>query len=139
MKSITLAITAGDYNGIGPEIIIKSLADTDTAPSTRGDFIIFGSEEIFHRTFDRFSPTMQASCQAGYTFVLGSLYPGTASLPLQKQDFSPGTLSQKSGQAARRFLSEAIDCWKRGECSGIVTAPIAKSTFFLSGERFNGQ
>ena len=139
MNSITLALTAGDYNGIGPEIIIKSFADTETAPSTRGNFVIFGSEEIFHRTFDQFVPTLQSRYQAGYTFVLENLYSGTASLPLQKSDFSPGTSSQKSGHAARRFLSEAIDCWKRGECGGIVTGPIAKHTFFLPGERFNGQ
>lgn len=139
MKSIALALTAGDYNGIGPEIIIKSLADTETAPSTRGKFIIFGSEDIFRRTFDRFSPTLQSRYQAGYTSVLENLYSGTASLTLQKSDFSPGTSSQKSGQAARRFLSEAIDCWKRKECGGIVTGPVAKHTFFLPGERFNGQ
>jgi len=73
MNSITLAITAGDYNGIGPEIIIKSLADPEAAAGTLGNFIIFGSEEIFHRTFDRFGPTMQSRCQAGYTFVLENL------------------------------------------------------------------
>jgi len=137
MKSITLAITAGDYNGIGPEIIIKSFADKETANLC--DFIIFGSEEIFKRTFDRFSSTLQSRYQAGYTSVIENLYSGTASLTLQKSDFTPGASSKKSGQAARRFLSEAIDCCKRGECGGIVTAPIAKSTFFLTGERFNGQ
>lgn len=42
-----LALTMGDMNGIGPEVIIRSLADENTRNSA--GYLIFGDKEVFNR------------------------------------------------------------------------------------------
>lgn len=137
MHSITLAIAAGDYNGIGPEILIKSLSDRQIGQNSV--FKIFGSREIFRNTFEQFDRTMQSRFKHGYTKILDNLHPNSSTDPVEKKDFSPGIPTLESGQAAYRYLSEAVKYWQEGKCHGIVTAPIVKRTIFQKNSRFNGQ
>ena len=138
MEPITLALAAGDYNGIGPEIIIKSLAEPEV--SNNFNIVIFGSEDAFTYTFDRFNGSTRSRFESGYTEAVNRIYRDYGSNSIKTADFSPGSGTPQSGQAAYRYLTEAVEFWKLGKCSGIVTAPIVKQTFFTPRDpEYSGQ
>ena len=137
MRFLTIAISAGDYNGIGPEVIIKSLSN----PKIREDckIAIFGSKEIFQLTFERFNAAQQSQFTSGLTAVLKNLISSTPAKIVNETDFKPGLPTRESGNTAYRYLSEAVEFWKSESCDCIVTAPITKWTFFPPGSPYSGQ
>jgi len=137
MKPLNLAICTGDYNGIGPEIIIKAL--TDTAIQNICGFSIFGNASVFENTFKRFSSSLRIKYTAGLRFILNNLYRSSEILTGKKIEFNPGTPSLNSGSTAYLYLLNAVDYWKCGGCGGIVTGPVIKHTFFPKGAHFCGQ
>jgi 4-hydroxythreonine-4-phosphate dehydrogenase len=137
MNTITLAVTAGDYNGIGPEIIIKAL-DEFTSKSA-SQTVLFCAREVLERTFGQFSTALQAQFKPGYLSALASLHPDTKKYTFDLNDFTPGKSTHRSGESARLYLSDSIACWKRGECDCVVTAPIVKYTFFSPDDPYPGQ
>jgi len=137
MRFMTIAISAGDYNGIGPEIIIKSLSD----PNVRKEcnIAIFGSKKIFQLTFEQFDSKQQSQFASGLSAVLKNLIPTTSAKIITETDFKPALSTRKSGNAAYCYLSEALEFWKNDSCDCIVTAPITKRTFFPPDSTYSGQ
>ncbi|MFC1729533.1 4-hydroxythreonine-4-phosphate dehydrogenase PdxA [candidate division KSB1 bacterium] len=137
MKKIRLAISAGDYNGIGPEIILKSLADS--ALQEICEYSISGTEAIFQKTFDSFSPSLRNQLSQSLEFTTGRLLHTRQIQSVDLSGWNPGQPSRVSGGAAYVFLEEAFNLWQRGGCDCIVTAPVMKETFFPEGQDFSGQ
>jgi len=137
MSTIRLAVSIGDYNGIGPEIIIKAFADPEIRQHC--DFTIWGTKSIFSEIFSMLSPGLRKEYKSGFDFVLDNLCCNDEIESVNLTDFSPGTPTRRSGRAAYFFLAHAIQSWKNGTCDGIVTAPVMKKTFFPKDYPFNGQ
>ena len=137
MKNITIALTAGDYNGVGPEILIKSLSDPELRSSYT--YQVIGFENIFSFAFDRFSSDEQKKFKSGYKAALENLRTPSTIFQIDTDDFTPGRSTITSGGNAYDCLKEAVDCWKAGSCQGVVTGPIMKKTFFSLYTNFNGQ
>ncbi len=137
MKPIRLVLSSGDYNGIGPEIIIKALADPDIRELC--DFTIFGLPATFEEAFNGFSPFRNYKYSSGLDHVLQMLSTRQELEEITEIDICPGTTSPLSGRAAYQFLLASINSWKDGLCDCIVTAPVMKETFFSQEEKQGGQ
>lgn len=146
-----LAISAGDPLGIGPEIIVKALAD----PAVRA----LARFRIFARAHD----LDKAAARAGLRFPYTRLTPETHTarshdehpphpshqphdvLVVDHREFDLGAADQHApgpnaiaGRASFRFIEEAIAAAKRphdhpAHVDAIVTAPISKTSWSLGG------
>lgn len=127
-----LAITLGDPAGIGPEIILKALADPSV---TQGcDLTIVGSRSLLEATYQH----LRHNCNLDEKALVNPETLSILDLPLQ----SPVTFGQgnaESGAASFAYLEEAIALTLKGKFQGIITAPIAKSLWKAAGYDYPGQ
>lgn len=109
-----LAITMGDPNGIGPEIIMK-LLNNETFSS---DLVVIG-----HRpALEAFGP-----CPCEIVDPFGTL-----------QEYNRGQATAQSGAASYAYLTHAIQLAQAKKISGIVTAPLNKEALHLAGYAYDG-
>ncbi|NEO86972.1 MAG: 4-hydroxythreonine-4-phosphate dehydrogenase PdxA [Spirulina sp. SIO3F2] len=125
MTAARLALTLGDPAGIGPEIILKALADP-TIPTD--NITIFGSRPVLDRAYQDFH-------SAG---VANPAQLQIRDLPLTAP-VAWGQGSAATGAASFAYLQAAIQATLAGEFQGIVTAPIAKSLWQAAGHDYPGQ
>lgn len=120
-----IGITTGDLNGIGPEVIIKTLADTRILDLCIP--VVFSSNKVinFYRktlpetpfTFFNTKDLSQLNQKQVNIFNCWD-----EEVPIQ-----PGALTDSGGKYAIRSLMVATQCLKDGQLDAIVTAPIHKS------------
>jgi 4-hydroxythreonine-4-phosphate dehydrogenase len=134
----TIAITLGDPAGIGPEVIVKALADPVLRHKAR--YIIYGMNELLHYAadiaeFDVFWWRDQ------YNGRLRS-YPHDVVVVDYDQYSMLGTAirspSKMGGEASMRFCNDAIDAANKKIVDAVVTAPIAKESWKLAGYHYPG-
>jgi 4-hydroxythreonine-4-phosphate dehydrogenase len=134
----TLGISMGDPLGIGPEVIVKALADR--ALRKRARFVIYGFSGALQTAADR-----AAIDPFWWRIRRGADVP--ASRPdVLLIDYEPdiesetpiGTVTAKptrtGGVASFRFVEDAIADARAGTTDGIVTGPISKEAWALAGK-----
>ncbi|MDI9355737.1 MAG: 4-hydroxythreonine-4-phosphate dehydrogenase PdxA [Chitinophagaceae bacterium] len=121
-----VGITIGDINGIGPEIIIKSLLDERIL-----DFftpVIYGSEEIF----DHYMKILNISHFRLHNIeTITNISPGKIYIintQNRKIHIQTGKESQEAGKYALSSLQKAVHDLKNKYIDAIVTAPISKQS-----------
>ena len=134
---IKVGITQGDPNGIGWEVIIKTLSD-----SRMGEFcipVIYGSPKaaaFYRRTIEEsegFNYTVIARASEAQPKRINLVDCCPSDLKVE-----PGVLSAEAGAQAVQALQAAVDDLKRGDIDVIVTAPIHKESVRLAGFGFTG-
>jgi 4-hydroxythreonine-4-phosphate dehydrogenase len=120
----TIALTMGDPAGIGPEIVLKALADPEVAPLA--NWIVVGDPRVFEMA-ERMTGLHLAPAQLIAVGDLGDI-----------GDFSFGRLDARCGQAAVEYVRIATGMCLRGEADAMVTPPLNKEAVTLSGRRFSG-
>jgi 4-hydroxythreonine-4-phosphate dehydrogenase len=131
-----IGITLGDVNGVGPEVVIKALAD--------------------HRLFNIITPVLYGSAKVisfykkmlnieefNYTQVRnkGQFAPKSINVINCWDDtleINPGKSSKQSGKAAFIALKQACEELKEGVIDALVTAPIDKQTIHSDEFPFTG-
>jgi 4-hydroxythreonine-4-phosphate dehydrogenase len=131
--SSRIGITMGDPSGIGPEIIVKTLAEMD--PKTRAVSAVVGSMDILRRA-DKLLGT-------GLKFVDGleakSGEVPVANVPTKDQDkIRDGRVGAAGGEAAYRYVEAAVKLALDGKIAVIVTAPLNKAAMHAAGHHFDG-
>lgn len=131
-----IGITIGDLNGVGPEVILKTFADSRMVELCTP--VIFASSRLIN-----FYRKLLPDTTFNYTAVkdFESLNDKTVNLfncweeevPVQ-----PGTLTDTGGKYAVRSLMVAAQCLKDGQLDAVVTAPIHKSNTHLTDFPFTG-
>jgi cell division transport system ATP-binding protein len=126
-----VAITIGDYNGIGPEVVLKSL------PAVRRYVtpVLVGPEKAWSAWARRLGlPDPAAETRAGRQAV-DIIDPGPgAGLRLK-----PGTLDPTAARAAAAALETAVRLAEGGTVDAIVTGPLSKRGLHLAGYPVPGQ
>lgn len=127
-----LALTLGDPLGIGPEIILKALAEPEVQAC--GQMTVVGNRQVLEATY-------QALKERTHTPLAD---PAHLSIWECDTDFRlhPSKLGQgnpDSGAASFIYLKTAIEQTLLGQFQAIVTAPIAKYLWHQAGYRFPGQ
>jgi 4-hydroxythreonine-4-phosphate dehydrogenase len=124
MKPV-IAITVGDYNGIGPEIALKSLVHPAVRKTCQ--CILVGPGEAFAYARHR----MKIPVNPPFVLYAPS---GTRNVRIQ-----PGHVSASAGHAAGRALQAATSLALSGAASAIVTGPVSKRALHLAGFMYPGQ
>lgn len=123
---MTIGITMGDPAGVGPEIIVKALADMSPADLART--VVFGN-----------LPTLEAARAAtGATITFGTGGAHVIDLPIEGAPLPWGKLDPVAGDAAFRFIEAAVRAAQAGTISCIVTAPINKEALNAAGHHYDG-
>ncbi|MDE6098915.1 MAG: 4-hydroxythreonine-4-phosphate dehydrogenase PdxA [Muribaculaceae bacterium] len=128
-----IAITHGDPNGIGYEIILKILEDNRILELCTP--VLYGSQKIasqYRKLLGLPNIPMTHITEAG------NLHEGAAYIiNVVPEEFKaePGNASSQSGAAALASLERAVADLKAGLVDAIVTAPICKST--IQNDSFN--
>ncbi len=129
-----LAMPLGDPAGIGPEVILKTLADPLATQTC--DVVVVGSRSQLHQTYThlrQIAPDLPLAHPDHLTLVdLDCPATLTPHLPL-------GQGTAASGAASFQYLTWAIDQALQGNIQGIVTGPIAKSAWKAAGHLYPGQ
>jgi 4-hydroxythreonine-4-phosphate dehydrogenase len=136
MKPI-LGITMGDAAGIGPEIIVKALAEKNIYDVARP--VVFGDKKIMERAIgiigtDLKCQAVQDPSQAGKTYGTIDII-DLDNLPL---DLPFAQVDGRAGKAAYEYIEKAVDYALKKEIHAIVTAPLNKEALNLGGNHYPG-
>lgn len=136
MRLPQIAITLGDINGVGPEILAKALARPEPWMVCRP--IIVGDARVFESA-RAFAP----DCPPGE--ALGDLdaAPHTEAVPILDVGFpapqrKAGILSREAGRCAVEWVKTAIRWAIDGRIDAIVTCPINKEGIHQAGYPYAG-
>ncbi len=131
-----IAITMGDGNGVGPEIILKTFSDSkyqlDDYFIVIGDIscMEFCSEQLnIPVPFHVIHNIKEAKAGALNVWDMGLL---------SKSDIQPRMLSKKVGAAARAYVEFAARETLKGTFDAMVTLPVNKEAVRLSDPGFTG-
>jgi len=129
----TIAFTIGDVNGIGPEVILKCLADKEISGLFNG--ILLGPGSIWIQVAKKlkldlkFIPYATGDFRSGYCSVLELDYPDIPKY---------GKISANAGLLSITSIFTGYNLCKLGYAKALVTAPISKEAINLAGFHFDG-
>lgn len=132
----TIAITIGDFNGIGPEVALKAATHASVKkiciPVLVGPFAVFDHT----RTSLRIPAKLQraaALIAPGNTLAVIDVGDGIAA------DVQFGGPTKTSGKSAGVAIEKAVSLCTSGKTRAMVTAPVSKEALHLAGYDFPGQ
>ena len=137
MSRPIIAITMGDPAGVGPEIIMKSLAHADLFDRCRP--LVIGDAERLRQAGKIVGVHLAVNAVA--TTAEGKYTPGTVDvidIAVVPPDLAFGKLSPAGGEAAYRFVECAAKLALAGEADAICTAPLNKEALHVAGHIFPG-
>jgi 4-hydroxythreonine-4-phosphate dehydrogenase len=137
MSRPRIAITMGDPSGIGPEVIMKALADP-AVPALCRPLVIGDAGRL-----------RQAGTLVGTRLAVVALADPEAApdnqdvvacidLALVPPDHPFGRMSALSGEVAYRCIERAVRLVQRGQADAICTAPLSKEALHAAGHRYPG-
>jgi 4-phospho-D-threonate 3-dehydrogenase / 4-phospho-D-erythronate 3-dehydrogenase len=124
----SIALSVGDYNGIGPEIILKSLRDNDMAR-----FLLFAPASVtqYYAELLDIPPIFTSVTSISEAVDPQKHYVITDGF--SDVTPSPGKLSALSGEVAMRSIQFATKAVMKGAADALVTAPISKEAIQMAG------
>ncbi|HSE31228.1 MAG TPA: 4-hydroxythreonine-4-phosphate dehydrogenase PdxA [Pyrinomonadaceae bacterium] len=132
-----IGITMGDPAGIGPEVVLKAVAEEEIRKVCIP--IIIGDAQLLAHT------ARTLDLQSGYDIVRkDESFPDELAEPLiyHLDNISgyiePGIESGAAGKAAAGYIEAAVELCAAGSIDAIATAPINKRALFLGGYSFPG-
>ncbi|MBT8386733.1 MAG: 4-hydroxythreonine-4-phosphate dehydrogenase PdxA, partial [Ignavibacteria bacterium] len=129
-------ITCGDINGIGPEIVIKSLYRL-ILRRKKTKFYFICPENIFQKTIKQVKPKFDFEVISPNKAAESSSKVSIIKLP----DCSArsGYPTKSSGSAAYLALKTSFLFLKSNIADAVITAPVSKTALSMAGIRFPGQ
>lgn len=132
-----IGITLGDYNGIGPEVILKALEGNQL--SALYTPIVYGSLKVLNRY--RHLLQMKDWSLHGIQRVEQANHKLTNVITCwhdHQTEVDPGKIVPEAGKAAFACLKRAVEDLKAGKIAALVTGPINKDTIQSEEFRFPG-
>jgi 4-hydroxythreonine-4-phosphate dehydrogenase len=127
----------GDPSGIGPEVVLKAVAEEEVVRCCVP--VIIGDAQLLAHT------ARTLDLQSGYDIVRrGEPIPEHLSEPIIYHldningFIEPGIESGAAGRAAAGYIEAAVELCAAGSVDAIATAPINKRALFLGGYSFPG-
>lgn len=129
-----LAVTMGDGNGVGPEIILKAFAGRELD----GNYGVIGDVSCLKRCSEALGIHVPLHAVHSVDEVSDGVLNVWDMGLLTEEDIQPGTLSQKVGAAARAYVEYAAQKCLDGTFEAMVTLPVNKEAVRLSDPVFTG-
>ena len=133
-----IGITMGDPAGVGPEVIVKALTNSEIFDFCKP--IIIGSHEVIkdairvcglelhlNRVTDSFNSEYQD--KSANILDLGKI---------ELKDLKRGRISEKCGRAAYQYVEKAVSLAMDGRIKAVATAPVNKEALKLAGVPYIG-
>ncbi len=129
----TYIFTCGDINGIGPEIVIKTLNRIATDSKSR--FVFFCPKNIFNNEIQKVKPK--------FNFVINSSLSNDYYTEVQVVDIgyhklNYGLPTVQSGKAAYKAIELALEESFNSFNLAIITSPISKKALSLANVNYRG-
>ncbi len=137
MTRPTIAITMGDPAGIGPEVIMKALAQPQVQAICNA--LVIGDSNRLRKAgqivgvpleVDALSDAKQANFASKAVQCID--------LKLVPDDLPFGKVSATAGEAAYRYIEKAVQVVQAGLAQGICTAPLSKEALHAAGHKYPG-
>lgn len=132
----------GDAAGIGPEIIVKALAEPSLYEVCRP--IVIGSAAIIEDAL-RFVPTARERKVRKMTTLSQASVPARGNLidvldvsSLSPSEIAMGSIDARAGTAAVKAIETATRLALAGQLDGIATSPICKASIQRAGSPYPG-
>jgi 4-hydroxythreonine-4-phosphate dehydrogenase len=131
-----IAITVGDFNGIGPEVALRAIRHPSViracTPVLVGPLRIFEAAAKHNKLPLRFEKSNLSRFRSSPVSVV-DVGDGLWS------DVTFGTPTKSSGRSAGVAIERAADLCVQRKVSAMVTAPVSKEALALAGYNFPGQ
>jgi 4-hydroxythreonine-4-phosphate dehydrogenase len=132
-----IGVTMGDPAGIGPEVVVKALAD----PAIRrcAKFIVFGMDEQLRYAADK--AEIEPFWGRHQHEKISRDYPHKVVVADYDEFSLPPWIREPTeiaGAASLKFCTDAIDAAQRDIIDAVVTAPINKTSWKLAGSNWPG-
>lgn len=128
-----IAITMGDPCGIGPEVVVKALADPRVYSSCRP--LVIGNSYAIRQAVKLTGLSLQVN-EVNDPATAGN-DPGVVDLidihNLNPEDITVGQISPACGKAAMEWVTKAGELALAGVVEGLATAPLNKEAASLAG------
>jgi 4-hydroxythreonine-4-phosphate dehydrogenase len=136
MERPRIGITLGDMNGVGPEVVIKSLSDQRLLSLITP--VVYGSTRImsFYKKLLNLEDFNYSQVRNRGQYAHRSI--NVVNCWEESLEAHPGKASSESGKAALVALKQAATDLKEGLLDGLVTAPIDKHTIHSDEFPFKG-
>ena len=131
-----IGITMGDPAGIGPEVVLKAVAEEEVRRACIP--VIIGDAQLLAHT------ARTLDLQSGYDIVRADepfpehSEPVIYHLGNISGFIEPGIESGAAGKAAGGYIEAAVELCAAGSIDAVATAPINKRALFLGGYSFPG-
>jgi 4-hydroxythreonine-4-phosphate dehydrogenase len=131
-----IGITMGDPAGIGPEVVLKAVAEEEVRRTCIP--VIIGDAQLLAHT------ARTLDLQSGYDIVRAEEpFPEHSEPVIYHLDnitglIEPGIESAAAGKAAGGYIEAAVELCAAGSIDAVATAPINKRALFLGGYSFPG-
>jgi 4-hydroxythreonine-4-phosphate dehydrogenase len=126
-----LALTIGDPAGIGPEVVLRALAQGSD------NLTVFGDRRALHQTYRQIEQSQGAAYVQKHLAHPDTLVVIEPEKPFE--DWNLGSPSALTGAASFAYLEMAIAQTLVGNYAGIATGPISKSAWKAAGHLYPGQ
>jgi 4-phospho-D-threonate 3-dehydrogenase / 4-phospho-D-erythronate 3-dehydrogenase len=137
MSQPLIGITMGDPCGVGPEIIVKSLARDDV--QARAAALVLGDPDRLQQAAALTGARVQVRVVERAEDVRSA--PGVVHcLPVgpSTRDLPFGRLDAAGGAAAYAYIAQAVKLAMAGSLSAICTAPLNKEALHAAGHKYPG-
>lgn len=139
-RPVRVAVTMGDPGGVGPEVIVKALADGVLRRKCRavivGDLATIRAAAVQLGSELEFFPVEDLDVAFGSDAGVDRIPVFSPGIP--RQAFTPGGISAVNGQASYEWIVAAAEAALTGHVDAICTAPIAKEALFEAGHTVPG-
>ena len=136
-EQLVIGVTMGDPAGIGPEVVVKALADPELRRAAK--FIIFGMNEQLCYAADR--AEIEPFWGRHQHEKISRDYPWKVVVADYDEYSFPPWIRRPSvaaGESSIRFCLDAIDAARAEIIDAVVTAPINKTSWKLAGATWPG-
>lgn len=137
-----IGLTMGDPAGVGPELVLRALANSQL--NSAFQIVVFGNEAILQRCSQALSWPMPAFHRVDRVSYLASCdLPTSGTILVNDQSVAleqieVGQLSAACGEAAYRFIDTAIEAALKHQICAVTTGPINKQSLHLAGHNYPG-
>lgn len=131
-----IGITLGDINGIGPEVVLKTLLDHRIADYCTP--VVYGSTKVFSYWKKAIG---HPDLNLHFIKSIDQLHTKKANLLVcweEDVEVKPGEVTEAGGVYALKSLEAATRDLKEGKIHALVTAPLNKHNIKLPGTTFTG-
>lgn len=134
-----VAVVMGDATGIGPELVVKSLANKDTRRQCRP--AVIGDARVMKEALDLTGLSLKIVPRKNWPEISGE--EGLLEIfdlhNLDPHNYKMGEVSALAGKACLEYLEMAVGQVMAGEAQAVVFAPLNKLAMKLGGSPFNAE